>query len=72
MTALIAADRDPVPPGQFLKSVKLTRWSRHDRLLRQEPLDVHGQTADRFVTSGAVFFQALHHHPVQIAPKQTD
>ena len=37
------------------------------RLIRQVALQIGGQGAGGFVAAGAVFFQALHHDPVELA-----
>jgi hypothetical protein len=36
------------------------------------PLDVRRQAVGRLVAPGAIFFQALHHDPVQVAAQQCD
>ena len=59
-----------VSSHQFLESVKVARRTGHHRFIVQMALNVRGQAVGRFVTAGAVFFQRLHHDPVQVAAHQ--
>ncbi len=56
----------------FLKTVEPARWSGGDRFVVQMAADVRRQTIGGFVTARAVFLQALHHDPVQVATQSVD
>ena len=61
-----------VSANQFLEFVKLGRWASDDRLVAQVPLNVGRESVGRLVSAGAVFLQALHHDPVQVAAQLAD
>ena len=56
----------------FLKSVSDRRRTCDHGFVVQMPLDVHRQSVGRLVTPRAIFLQALHHDPVEIAAQQRD
>ena len=57
-----------VTPDGLLKLIETAGRTGDHRLAVQMPLDVHGQAVGRLVAARAVFLQALHHDPVQVAP----
>ena len=56
----------------FLKLIESAGRTGGDRLVVEMPLDVHRQAVGRFVTARAVFLQALHHDPVEVAAQQAE
>jgi len=44
--------------------------SRAYRLVGLMTLEIRSQPIGRFVTTGSILLQALHHDPIQIAPQQ--
>ena len=61
-----------VPPKGLLEFVGRSRWTGHDRLVVQMPLQVGGKTVGRVVTALAILLQALHYDPVEVALEQRD
>jgi hypothetical protein len=56
-----------VPSHESLEAVEPTRGMGGNRLTVQVALNIKRQLVGRFITTGAVLFQALHHNPVQVA-----
>src|SRR6185436_7420401 len=54
------------------KSIPGARRTSGDGLVVEETFDVFGEPVCGFVTTGAVFLQALHHNPVEIAAQGMD
>src|SRR5438046_8942116 len=66
------AERQLVPPNQFLEPINIARRTGPDRLLVQMPLEVPGQTVDGLISARPVLLEALHHDPVQVTAHGTD
>ena len=60
-------ERQLVAPERFPQSVERRGRAGHDWFIIQVALDVGGKSFGRLVAAGAVFFQALHHDPVEVA-----
>ena len=60
-----------VPLRQLLEQIQPAGRPRGYRVAVQMALDVHRQAVGRLVAPGAVFLQAFHHDPIQIAPHGT-
>ena len=54
-------------PQELAQPVSGAGRARLDRLVVQVPLDVSGQPAGGFVAPGAVFLEAAHDDPVELA-----
>ena len=61
-----------VATNGFLDPIRSGGRPRDHRLLIQVPLEVHRQPVGRVVASRPVFFQALHHDPIEVALEQMD
>ena len=61
-----------VTPHESPESIKLAGWTREHRLAGEAALDVHRKSVCRLVAAGAVFFERLHHDPIQIAAQRAD
>src|SRR5437764_8686332 len=56
-----------VAPDQFAEAIHIARWPGENRLATQVTLNVRGQDARAFITTGSFFFQSLHDDPIEIA-----
>ena len=61
------SERQLVPANQFLEAIEVAGRTGNDRLIVQVPLYVRRQAVGGFVAAGAVFLQALHCDPIQVA-----
>jgi hypothetical protein len=64
--------RELIPSNQFLKPVGRRSRPGDHRFVTQVPLEIRSETVCRLVTPRAVFLQALHDDPVEVAPQQRD
>ncbi len=55
---------------QFAEAVNAAGRARHDRLVGEITLHVHGQGVGRLITAGAPLFERLHRDPVQFARQE--
>src|SRR5262245_55539507 len=53
--------------GKFANSIGCGRRAGLDGLVVEVALDVAGEGGGRFVAAFAVFFECLHHNPVELA-----
>src|SRR5206468_11130200 len=61
-----------VSANQFPKLVEVAGRAGRDWLVVQVALNVHRQPVGGFVPATAVFFQALHHDPIQVTAEDVD
>jgi len=57
---------DSMPAKKLVQAARCAWASRKDRLMLQMPPNVFGQAIGRLVPVGTVFFERLHHNPVQV------
>jgi hypothetical protein len=62
-----SAEEEFVPANQFLETVEIARRAGHYRFIGQVAPHIARQSVGRFVSPCAVFFQAFHHDPIEIA-----
>ena len=65
-------NRDPILPRELLPAIERARGPGQHRLVVQVPFEIQRQAVGRLVAPGAVFLQALHHDPVEIAANRAD
>ena len=63
---------DTMAAREFLHAINRARRTRQHRVALDETRDVRREIVGRGVAAGAIFFQRLHHDPVEVAAQRVD